>query len=86
MAELYVPGLDLATGLAVDAGEREKWEWREKGHNGDGTLVCLECYLEDVRPGELARQVQISQPVEPSPAADPEAVAAVFHLQRAMAA
>jgi len=44
VAELYVPGLDLSTGLAVDAGDREVWEWRKKGHNGDGSLVCLECY------------------------------------------
>jgi len=47
MAELYVPGLDLSTGLAVDAGEQETWEWQKKGHNGDGSLVCLECYLGD---------------------------------------
>lgn len=51
MTELYVPGLDLSTGLAVDAGDREVWEWRRKGHNGDGTLVCLECYQGADRPG-----------------------------------
>jgi hypothetical protein len=51
VAELYVPGLDLPTGLAVDAGDREVWEWRRKGHSGDGTLVCLECYLGADRPG-----------------------------------
>lgn len=44
MAELYVSGLDLSTGRVVQADEREVWEWHEKGHNGDGTLVCLECY------------------------------------------
>jgi hypothetical protein len=55
VAELYVPGLDLSTGLAVDAGDREVWEWRRKGHSGDGTLVCLECYQgADRRGGPLA--------------------------------
>ena len=44
MADLYVCGLDLSTGRVVQADEREVWQWRPKGHNGDGTLVCLECY------------------------------------------
>jgi hypothetical protein len=55
VVDLYVPGLDLSTGLAVDAGDRDVWEWRMKGHNGDGTLVCLECYQGDGHPsGPLA--------------------------------
>lgn len=44
MADLYVCGLDLSTGRVVQADEREVWEWHQKGHNGDRTLVCLECY------------------------------------------
>lgn len=44
MPDLYVPGLDLCTGLVVEAGDRPVWELRKKGHNGDGTLVCLACY------------------------------------------
>jgi hypothetical protein len=55
MTDLYVPGLDLSTGLAVDAVDRNVWEWRRKGHNGDGTLVCLECYQGDGRPTGLGR-------------------------------
>jgi hypothetical protein len=48
--ELHVPGLDLVTGLEVAAGDRKTWEWKPKGHNGDRTLVCLECYLGADRP------------------------------------
>jgi Competence protein CoiA-like family len=48
--ESHVPGLDLVTGLEVAAGDRKTWEWKPKGHNGDGTLVCLECYLGADRP------------------------------------
>jgi Competence protein CoiA-like family len=44
VTDLYVPGLDLCTGRVVEAGERPVWEWRRKGHNGDGTLLCLGCY------------------------------------------
>lgn len=44
VADLYVCGLDLSTGRVVQADEREVWEWHQKGHNGDQTLVCLECY------------------------------------------
>lgn len=44
MAEPYVSGLDLSTMRVVQPDERNTWQWREKGHNGDGTLVCLECY------------------------------------------
>jgi hypothetical protein len=44
VADLYVCGLDLSTGRVVQADEREVWEWHKKGHNGDRTLVCLECY------------------------------------------
>jgi hypothetical protein len=40
VADLYVCGLDLSTGRVVQADQREVWEWRPKGHNGDGTLVC----------------------------------------------
>lgn len=50
MPELHVPGLDLVTGLEVAAGDRKTWEWKPKGHNGDRTLVCLECYLGADRP------------------------------------
>ena len=42
--DLYVSGLDLSTGRVVQAEEREVWQWHRKGHNGDNTLVCLECY------------------------------------------
>jgi hypothetical protein len=38
-----VTGLDLVTGQEVHAGDREVPEWYKKGHNGDRTLVCLEC-------------------------------------------
>ncbi len=51
MADLYVPGLDLSTGRVVQPDEREVWEWHEKGHNGDRTLVCLECYHGAGNPG-----------------------------------
>jgi competence protein CoiA-like protein len=44
VADLYVSGLDLSTGRVVQAEEREVWQWHQKGHNGDRTLVCLECY------------------------------------------
>ncbi len=44
MADVLVIGLDLATGLEVHAEDRETWEWRKKGHNGNRTLVCLACY------------------------------------------
>jgi hypothetical protein len=44
MADLLVVGLYLVTGLEVHAEDRETWEWRKKGHNGDQTLVCLACY------------------------------------------
>jgi hypothetical protein len=44
VADLLVVGLDLVTGLEVHAEDRETWEWRKKGHNGDQTLVCLACY------------------------------------------
>ena len=44
MDDLLVVGLDLATGQEVHAGDRESWEWYGKGHNGDQTLVCRECY------------------------------------------
>ncbi len=44
VADLLVVGLDLVTLLEVHAEDRETWEWREKGHNGDQTLVCLACY------------------------------------------
>ena len=50
MSELQVPGLDLATGREVAVGDRKTSEWKRKGHNGDGTLVCLECYLGADRP------------------------------------
>lgn len=44
MDDLLVVGLDLATGLEVHAGDRDAWEWVPKGHTGDQTLVCRECY------------------------------------------
>ena len=44
MADLYVCGPDLSIGRVVQADEREVWEWRKKEHNGDRSLVCLECY------------------------------------------
>jgi hypothetical protein len=44
MAEPYVSGLDLSTMRVVQPDERKTWEWYDKGHNGDRTLVCLECY------------------------------------------
>ena len=44
MADLLVVGLDLVTGCEVHAGDRRTEEWREKGHNGDRTLVCQACY------------------------------------------
>jgi len=44
VADLLVVGLDLVTLLEVHAEDGETWEWREKGHNGDQTLVCLACY------------------------------------------
>lgn len=42
--DLLVVGLDLVTRREVHAGDREAWEWHGKGHNGDRTLVCRECY------------------------------------------
>ena len=42
--DLLVVGLDLVTRWEVHAGDRETWEWHDKGHNGDRTLVCRECY------------------------------------------
>jgi hypothetical protein len=44
VADLLVVGLDLATGLEVHARDKNTEEWREKGHNGDGTLACLACF------------------------------------------
>ena len=45
MAEdLLVIGLDLATGQEVHAGDRSVPAWRRKGHNGDQSLVCRQCY------------------------------------------
>lgn len=44
MTDLLVVGLDLGTGQEVHVGDREIWEWHRKGHNGDRTLVCKECY------------------------------------------
>jgi len=29
----------------VEIGQREVWEWRHKGHNGDHTLVCWLCHI-----------------------------------------
>jgi hypothetical protein len=42
--DLLVVGLDLESGLEVHAGERTVQQWHQKGHNGDRTLVCAECY------------------------------------------
>jgi hypothetical protein len=44
MVDLLVVGLDLETGQEVHAASRPAWEWRLKGHNGNHTLVCLDCY------------------------------------------
>lgn len=44
MENLLVVGLDLETGQEVDIGDRKPWEWVPKGHNGDRTLVCKDCY------------------------------------------
>jgi hypothetical protein len=44
VADVLVVGLDLVTGRVVHAGDRLTEEWREKGHNGDRTLVCQACY------------------------------------------
>ena len=51
MVDLLVTGLDLGTGLEVHAGDRQSWEWHSKGHNGDRTLVCLQCYASADVPG-----------------------------------
>lgn len=51
VAEVLVVGLDLVTGLEVHAEDRQTWEWRKKGHNGDQTLVCLACYQGADLPG-----------------------------------
>jgi Competence protein CoiA-like family len=45
MTNLLVTGLDLETGLEVHVEERSVKEWYKKGHNGDRTLVCAECYV-----------------------------------------
>lgn len=44
VADLLVVGLDLVTGQEVHVGDREMWQWHRKGHNGDQTLVCHQCY------------------------------------------
>jgi hypothetical protein len=49
--DLLVVGLDLVTRREVHAGDRETWEWHNKGHNGDRTLVCRECYEGTDLPG-----------------------------------
>lgn len=59
MADLYVCGLDLSTGRVVQPDEREVWEWHEKGHNGDGTLVCLECFHGAESPDGASRIVPL---------------------------
>jgi hypothetical protein len=46
-----VVGLDLVTGLEVDIGDRDIWDWGAKGHNGDQTLVCKHCYEGEDLPG-----------------------------------
>ncbi len=59
MTDLYVCGLDLSTGRVVQADERDVWEWHLKGHNGDRTLVCLECYHGADRPDGGPRVVPL---------------------------
>lgn len=49
--DLLVVGVDLVTGLEVHAGDRKVSEWHGKGHNGDRTLVCRECYEGTDLPG-----------------------------------
>lgn len=51
MANLLVTGLDLETGLEVRVEDRPVKEWYKKGHNGDRTLVCAECYVGSDLPG-----------------------------------
>jgi Competence protein CoiA-like family len=51
MSDLLVVGLDLETGQEVHAAGRPAWEWRSKGHNGNHTLVCLDCYTGADLPG-----------------------------------
>jgi Competence protein CoiA-like family len=51
MVDLLVVGLDLETGQEVHASSRPAWEWRLKGHNGNQTLVCLDCYIGADLPG-----------------------------------
>ena len=59
MSDLYVCGLDLPTGRVVQADEREVWEWRKKGHNGNRTLVCLECFYGADTPDGAQRLVPL---------------------------
>jgi Competence protein CoiA-like family len=54
-----VCGLDLSTGRVVQADEREVWEWYKKGHNGDRTLVCLECFYGADSPDGAPRLVPL---------------------------
>jgi hypothetical protein len=49
--DLLVTGLDLDSGLEVHAGDRQTWEWHAKGHNGDHTLICLQCHTSGDAPG-----------------------------------
>jgi hypothetical protein len=44
VVDLLVVGLDLETGQEVDVADREVAYWYLKGHNGDQTLVCKQCY------------------------------------------
>ncbi len=52
MSDLLVIGYDLSAHRTVDISEREVWEWYEKGHNGDRSLICYLCYLETDTSGE----------------------------------
>lgn len=44
MNNTFVIGLDLETMQEVHVNDRPVWEWRNKGNNGDKTLVCLHCF------------------------------------------
>ena len=44
MADLFVVGLDRATGLEVHVEDAPVPYWRRKGYSGDRSLVCLHCF------------------------------------------
>ncbi|MFC7483031.1 hypothetical protein ACFQX7_27745 [Luedemannella flava] len=44
MRDRSVVGLDLITNISVHVEDASRAHWQNKGHNGDGTLVCWHCY------------------------------------------